>query len=810
MNTSIERVAVLGAGTMGAAIAAHAANAGLPVLLLDIVPRELTPKEQKKGLTLGSPVVRNRIARQGLERTVKIKPPSFMSQAARRLVSVGNLEDDLERLAEADWIVEAVVERLDIKRDLMARVDTVRRPGSLVTTNTSGLPIASISEGLSDDFRRHFFGTHFFNPPRYMKLLEIIRGEEADPLAVSALAELATRQLGKGVVFTKDTPNFIGNRILSVHGSHVIDFALANGYRIEEVDAVTGPLIGRPKTGTFRLQDLVGIDIAAFVGQNLHDLIGGDEYRDVLVSPRLKGLIGGLVERGRLGNKSGAGFYRKGKGPDGKKIFEVLNPETFEYEAPRPVSFEAVEAVRKIPDLGERLSALFDPRFATDRGARLGWAATSQLLVYSAAAAKNIAYDLASIDNAVRWGFGYQLGPFELWDRLGVAETVERMETHGYDVAEWVKEMLFAEIETSYRVEDGEVTGCYKWQTKSYSDFSVDEDHIEVAALRREAPPVASNPSASLHDMGDGVLLLELHSKMNAIDDGVVAMMVEAREHLGDDAYYGLVIGNDGPNFSVGANLKEVGQTALAGDIDGIRQATGAFQGAIQGLRLSPKPVVAAVHGMALGGGAEIALCASRIVAHAESYFGLVEAGVGLVPGGGGLKELVRRLVTPAMEIKEADPLPLAQKVLELVAMAKVSGSAAEAAEMGFLSGHDRVVMHRDHLLHEAKQEVLAMVADGYQAPPAAALYAGGRDLLAALKMIPWSMQQAGWASEHDALVAETIARVVAGGDLSSPAWVDEEYFLALERDAFADLVASEKTQARIRHMLETGKPLRN
>ena len=810
MNQSIERVAVLGAGTMGAAIAAHVANAGLPVLLLDMAPRELTAAEEKKGLTLDHPAVRNRVVREGLERIKKIKPASFMSRAAQRLVSVGNFDDDLERLAGVDWVVEAVVERLDVKRELLARVDAVRSAGTVVTTNTSGLPIAQIAEGLSDDFRQHFFGTHFFNPPRYMKLLEIIRGDEADPLAVSALAEFATRMLGKGVVFCKDTPNFIGNRVLSVHGSFVMDYALEHGYRFEEVDAVTGPLIGRPKTATFRLQDLVGIDVAAFVGKNLHRLIPDDPHRDVLRSPRLEEVVGGLIERGRLGNKSRAGFYRKTRGPGGKPAFEVLDPETFDYRAQQEVAFPALAEVAGIRDLGQRLQALFGEKFAQDRGARLAWAATSQLLGYAAAVAEEVAYDLASVDNAVRWGFGYDLGPFELWDRLGVAATVERMEEDGIEVAEWVKEMLFAEIEGFYRVEDGEVTGVYDWRIKAYADVAVDEHHVEVAALRRAAEPLAESASASLHDMDDGVLLLEFHSKMNAIDDAMVAMMAEARRRLESDAYYGLVIGNDGPNFSVGANLKQVGEAALAGDFDGIRQATGALQSALEAFRYGSKPVVAAVHGMALGGGAEIALGASRIVAHAESYLGLVEAGVGLLPAGGGLKELVRRLVSPAMLLKEGDPLPPAQKVLETVAMGKVSTSAAEAAELGFLGPHDRIVMNRDHLLYEAKQEVLQMGADDYLAPPPSRIFAGGRDLLAALKIFVWSMQQAGYASDHDALVAEKVAWVIAGGDLSSPAWVSDDYFLSLEREAFAELVATEKTQARIRHMLETGKPLRN
>ncbi|MEM7356572.1 MAG: enoyl-CoA hydratase-related protein, partial [Acidobacteriota bacterium] len=591
---------------------------------------------------------------------------------------------------------------------------------------------------------------------------------------------------------------------------YVIDYALQHGYRFEEVDAITGPLIGRPKTGTFRLQDLVGIDVSAFVGKNLYELIPTDPAREVLRSPRVETLIGGLVERGRLGNKTKAGFYRKSKGPGGKPVFEVLSPETFDYEAQQKVAFEAVEAVAKIRDLGERVRTLCDERHAADRGSQLAWAATSQLLGYAADVAKEIAYDVASIDNAIRWGFAYELGPFELWDRLGVAATVERMENGGFEVADWVKEMLFAEIDSFYRVEDGVVTGCYDWQIKRYADVASDEHHITLGGLRAAAEPVASNGSASLHDLGDGVLLLEFHSKMNAIDDDLIAMVLEAGRQLENDAYYGLVIGNDGPNFSVGANLKGIGQAALAGELEGIGKSSGAFQQALQGLRYSAKPVVAAVHGMALGGGAEVALAASRIVAHAESYIGLVEAGVGLLPGGGGLKELVRRQINPAMQVKDADPLPLAQKVLETVAMAKTSTSAAEAKELGFLGPHDRIVMHRDHLLYEAKQEVLAMVADGYRAPSPLPVYAGGRDLLAALQMIPWSMQQAGYASEHDALVANKIAFVIAGGDLSSPGWATEDYFLSLESEAFVELAGTEKTQARIRHMLETGKPLRN
>ncbi len=810
MEHSIKRVGVIGAGTMGAAIAAHVANAGLPVLLLDIAPGELSPAEEKKGLTLDHPKVRNRIVTDGLRRIEKLKPASFMGQKARQLVGTGNLEDDFQKLADCDWIIEAVVERLDVKRELMERIDQVRGEHTLVTTNTSGLPIGQISEGRSAGFRRHFFGTHFFNPPRYMHLVEIIRGDEADPIAVSGLADLIIRKLGKGVVFCKDTPNFIANRLLSVHGSFVIEYGLENGYRIEEVDALTGPLIGRPKTATFRLQDLVGIDVSYHVASNLYEQIPKDPYSEVLRAPNVTRVIDGLLERGRSGNKTGSGFYRKTKGKGGKKQYEVLDPETFEYGPAQDVQIASLAAASKIRDLGPRLRAILDDEWRNDRGARLVWAVVGHFLGYAADVARDISYDLASVDRAVRWGFGYDVGPFELWDLLGVEETAARMEASGIEVADWVKEMLFAEIDSFYRHDGGWVTGYYDWNSQTYADLLYDEQHLKVEDLRKAQAPLASNGSASLLDLGDGVLLLEFHSKMNAIDDDIVAMMGRAREFLTDEAYYGLVIGNDGPNFCVGANLQNVGQAALAGDFEGIQEGSKAFQNALQAFRFGSKPVVAAVHGMALGGGAEIALGVPRIVAHAESYIGLVEVGVGLVPGGGGLKELVRRQISPGMEKAESDPLPGAQKALETVAMAKVSGSAAEARELGFLGPQDRIVMLRDHLLYEAKQEVLSMHAEGYLPAAPAPVYAGGRDLLAALEVAVWSLEQAGYASEHDALIARKIAFILTGGDASQPRWISEEDFLRLERETFAELVATEKTQARIRHMLETGKPLRN
>ncbi|RMH18222.1 MAG: 3-hydroxyacyl-CoA dehydrogenase/enoyl-CoA hydratase family protein [Acidobacteria bacterium] len=805
----IERVAVLGAGTMGAAIAAHAANAGLRVLLLDVVPGELLPEEEEKGLSLEHPEVRNRIVRRGFERIKKLKPPAFMSAAAERLVELGNLEDDLGRLHDADWIVEAVIEDLEVKRRLLARVETVRQPGSIVTTNTSGLPIARLVAGRGDDFRRAFFGTHFFNPPRYMKLLELIAGDDSDPRAVAALRDLAERRLGKGVVRAKDSPNFIANRILSVHGAFIAAYALERGYAVEEVDAVTGPLIGRPKTATFRLQDLVGIDVTHHVARNLYRLIPDDPHREVLAEPRLTEVVGTLLERGSLGNKTGRGFYRRRRDDDGRTVYDVIDLESFDYRPARPVRFPSLAAVAGIRDLGRRLKTLFAEEHRDDRGAQLAWAAVAHLLAYAASCAPQVAYDLPSVDRAVRWGFGYQAGPFELWDLLGVEATRARLEEDGYAVADWVEEMLAAGCDAFYRRRDGQLAGCYDLERRSYVEIERDPRRIRAAELRARGRELDRNPGASLCDLGDGVLLLD--SRRRALDGDVIAMLERARARLEDDAHVGLVIARgEGKDFCLGANLRSMLGALEQGHTEAIGAAGAWLQNALIALRDAPKPVVAAVHGMALGGGCEIALGVDRAVLAAESYLGLVEAGVGLLPAGGGLKELVRRLLVPAMQTAENDPLPAARRILELAATARVSSSAAEAREMGFLGPQDRIVMNRDHLLHEARREVLQMVADGYAPPPPAPLYAGGRDLYAALKIAVWSLEQAGYASAHDALIGDRIAYVVAGGDLSAPRWVDESWFLTLERRAFLELIQTDKTQARIQHMLATGKALRN
>lgn len=472
MSQVIQRIAIIGAGTMGAGIAALVANAALPVTLLDIAPDRLTPEEEQQGLTLTSPQVRNRIVRAGFERMRQARPPALQSQEVEQLITLGNTEDNFNQVAEADWIVEAIIEKLESKRAMMARIEAARKPGSLVTTNTSGLPIASLAEGRSDEFKRHFLGTHFFNPPRYMKLLEIIPTTATDPAVVQMISEFGQSVLGKGIVLCKDTPNFIGNRLFSPGNSFAIHYALEHHYTIEEVDALTGPLLGRPKTATFRLQDLVGIDIAAHVARNLYELIPHDPYREILRSPQMEKVVDELLKRGWLGNKSKQGFYKQGQDAQGQRIFMTLNPATFEYEAPRNPSFEAVEAVSQITDLGQRLTALFDERWRADRAAQLAWAVVSFDLAYAAACAQEIAYDFKSLDEAMRWGFGYEAGPFELWDKLGVAQTIAKMEASGLSVAPWVKAMLAADCPSFYRLENGQVTGYYDWEKQGYKEFA--------------------------------------------------------------------------------------------------------------------------------------------------------------------------------------------------------------------------------------------------------------------------------------------------------------------------------------------------
>lgn len=807
MAYPIHRAVVVGAGTMGAAIAAHLANAGVPTTLLDIVPNKLTPDEEAKGLTLASRPVRNRIVTQGLERVVKSKPASFFSDVQQALVTTGNLEDDFDVIANADWVIEVVVENLAIKRQLMERIDAVRKPTTIITTNTSGIPVASIAEGRSDSFRQHFMGSHFFNPPRYLKLLELIPTPETLPVVVQTLAHFGEYRLGKGIVMCKDTPNFIGNRLAFGSGAFALDYILENGYSVDEVDAVTGPAIGRPKTATFRLIDLVGVDVWEHVGRNLAPLIPHDAMAlPYLKSERVNGMIRTLVERGWLGGKAKCGFYKEVRTPDGGKDFWSLNLKTLEHEPSQKVRFDSIGKARDKETLAEKLQTILA---GEDRGAQLVRALTYQGLVYAASLIPEVSDTPKPLDDAMRWGFGHDAGPFETWDMLGVAATVQAMQAAGFVSPAWVEQMLANGITTFYQYDGDRKAGVYDVSIGAYRALPRPADKIFLKEQRQTGKVIAANPGASLIDLGDGVACVEFHTKMNALDDDIFNMLSESMDRAEHD-FEGLVVSNDADNFSAGANLMMVVMGAKMGMWDQLEGAVKKMQAINMRMRYFGKPVVVAPAGLALGGGAEVTMYASRVVAASELYTGLVEMGVGVIPAGGGTKEMLRRILNPAMRTQNAEPLPFLQRIFEQIGLAKVATSAEEARNMGILGPGDRVVFHREHLLAEAKREVLHMAAGGYQPPVPEKIYAAGRDYLGALKVAIHMMREGKYISEYDSVVAGKLANVMTGGAITRPAWVDEWYILDLEREAFLSLCGQEKTQQRMMHTLQTGKPLRN
>ncbi len=791
MSHRIRKVAVLGAGTMGAAIAAHCANAGLEVDLLDIAPDDSDDK--------------NAVVQAGFDRMQKARPAALMSKAVAERMRIGNFEEHFDRVGEADWIVEAILEKLEPKRQLMQRVEATAKEDAVLSSNTSGIPLHQVAEGRSDDFKRRFLGTHFFNPPRYLKLMEIIPTADTDPELVEAVRDFGERVLGKGGVIAKDTPNFIGNRLGSFAGMQSARYAFENGYGIEEIDAITGPLIGHPKTATFRLNDQVGLDIAVGVSENLYEAVPEDESREELKPPeKLKE----MQERDLLGNKTGAGFYKRDK-REGKTVFDVLDLETFEHRPAENPEVPIAEEAQQQGDLGARLRFLIE-KGDEDRHARFIRDTLLPYMAYASRRLPEISDTLEDVDHAMEWGFAHQTGPFRTWDLLGVRETVERMDSLGIEVGGWVHEMLDAGNESFYKTEDGAELQ-FSPASKSYEPVREDPMYVSLDRLREEGKELARNDSASLLDLGDGVLCLEFHSRGNAIDAATVEMGYEALEALDRDDVVGLVIGNEGRNFSVGANLGEVAHSVQNGDLDRVGESVEVLQNLLMGFRFAPKPVVAAPRGQTLGGGLEVCLHADRIVAAGETYMGLVEAGVGLIPAGGGTKEMARRLVSGPLRVSPSlPPLPLVQKAFEQIAMAKTSASALEAKEMGFLEDDDRVVMNPEHLISAAKREVHDL-ADGY-APPEHGnnVYAVGNTTRAALEVAVKTLQWGRYASEHDGVIAGHLARALTGGGLSQPQWVPEEYILKLEKEAFLELLKQEKTHERIEALLKTGKPMRN
>ncbi|MGB0388186.1 MAG: 3-hydroxyacyl-CoA dehydrogenase NAD-binding domain-containing protein [Ardenticatenaceae bacterium] len=793
-GSSIEKVGIIGAGTMGSGIAAHLANIGIPVVLLDIVPPGLSEAEKNDSKA------RNRLVEGLYKRMVKGRPASLGRADRGELITLGNTTDDLGQLADCDWVIEVIIEKLEPKQALMAQLEVVCKPSAIISSNTSGIPIHQIAAGCSEDFKSRFLGTHFFNPPRYLKLLEIIPTSDTSQEVVDFMVDFGGDVLGKGVVVCKDTPNFIANRFISIVGAYTREYALTNGYTIPEVDAITGPLIGRPKTATFRLGDLVGLDVSYHVGRNLYPAIADDPYREHLKGEKSRALSEKMMANRWLGNKTGQGFYKKAY-VNRKREFLALNTETMEYEPAPKVRFKSVGKVRKVGELGKRMNALLE---YDDRAAEFVRATTYFMLEYAAYVTPQIAYSIVDVDKANRWGFNYEAGPFELWDMLGVAETVEKMEAAGYQVADWVKEMLAAGHTSFYQ--NGQY---YDFNSQTYQPKAIDAQNITVLGLKKTSKEIERNPDASLYDMGDGVLLFEFHSKMNSIGPDIVAMGNQALARLERD-FDALVVGNNGQDFSIGANLAAAGMAAAQGLWDQVEAGIKAGQQLMMDLRHAPKPVVSAPHQRVLGGGVEMAMHSWATIADHETYMGLVEVGVGIIPAWGGCKELLRRQVNPVMRTKNADVLPVLQGIFSQIATAQVGTSAWEAKQMGYLRGDDEIIMNSDHRLARAKQKALELVASGTRAPEIEKIYAAGRGLLYTLYLGLQSFEWGQYASAHDVKIGRKLAYVLCGGDLSGPTWVDPWYILDLEREALLSLASEPLTQARIMHMLQTGKPLRN
>ncbi len=801
----VEKAAVLGAGTMGAQIAAHLANAQIPTLLLDIVPRDDVSEARPSGRAPNAVADdRNRIARAGFEAAKKSKPAAFFTANLASLVTVGNFEDDLAKLKDCDLIIEAVVENLDIKRSLYEKIEQHRRPGSIVASNTSGIPLKQLAEGCSEDFRAYFLGMHFFNPPRYMHLVELIRTEWTKPEVSCSMFGFLDERLGKGVVVAKDRPNFIANRIGTFGALVTIHAMLEDSYSIEEVDKITGPAVGRPKTATFRTFDLVGLDVLAHVVKNLGENLPEDPERAMFAMPDF---VGKMIERGLLGNKTKAGFYRRQKGEDDKREIWTLDTATLDYRPAQKVKIPSLEMAKNIEDTAERIKTLV---WSKDRAGTFLWKTFSRTLCYAADRIPEIADTVVEIDRAMQWGFNWELGPFEAWDAIGVEKSVAKLKEEGRSVPLNVQKLLDAGAKSFYKQESGQ-RFYFDFASAQYVPAADPPGTIILKSLKDRTGVIKKNSGASLVDLGDGVACLEFHSKMNSIGGDTLEMLKIALNEV-EKNFIGLVVGNQGQNFSVGANLMLMLMEAQDENWEELDMIGRFFQQSVMSLRYSPKPVVVAPFQMVFGGGCEMVLHADRVRASAETYIGLVEVGVGIIPAGCGTKEmLVRAIDSIPSDMKDADPFPFVKRAFETIALAKVATSAEEARDLGFLSIDDSISMNRDRLIADAKKEVQALAASGYVQPQQRTdILALGNPALATLKLGVHMMKRAGYISDHDALIGEKLARILTGGDLNHTTRVSEQYLLDLEREAFLSLIGTRKTQDRIAHMLKTGKPLRN
>jgi 3-hydroxyacyl-CoA dehydrogenase len=806
----VRQAGVIGAGVMGAAIAAQLANVGIKTVLLDIVPTELSEEDIKKGYTKESVQFRSSLAAKGIKTAQKAKPASFYLPDYAKRIAIGNLSDDLERLRDVDWIIEAVVERIEIKKIVFEQLEPLLTADTMITSNTSGISAGALCEGRTSTFRENFAITHFFNPPRYMKLLEIVPGPETRPAVIERLAHVSEKTLGKGVVLGKDTPNFIANRIGVFSMFLVVQAMEELGLSIEAVDQLTGPVVGHPKSASFRTVDLVGLDTLAHVANNVYEGAMKDERRELFKIPPL---INRMIEKGLLGEKVKQGFYKKNIDHQGKREILSLDYHSFEYTPREKIKLPSLEMARELSGVSAKIKALY---YADDKAGHFTFRTLSETLIYAANRVPEIAEHIVTVDNAMKWGFAWELGPFETWDSIGLAPSVEKMKKAGYAIPSWVEDMVSSGFEAFYK-EEGGTRAFYHVPSGAYRDIPISEGIILLPSLKDRNKKVAGNKGASLVDIGDGIACLEFHTKMNAMGDDIIRMVMQSADIVARD-FEGLVIANHGTNFSAGANLPLVLFTAQEEEWDELDWMVRTFQNAFLKLKYLNKPVVAAPAGLTLGGGCEICLAADRVRFAAETYLGLVEVGVGLIPAGGGTKELLIRNTEHLFDVvpggvypTQIELMPFVARAFETIALAKVSTSGPEAVKLGYLRPSDKMTVNRDFLIEDAKKTVFAMNMEGYQPPEVPdGIRVAGENNLAMFKLAAWTLKQQGYATAYDITVAEKVAHVLCGGRIQADTRVSEQYLLDLEREAFLSLCGNQPTQARIAHMLKTGKPLRN
>jgi 3-hydroxyacyl-CoA dehydrogenase len=798
---NITKAAVIGAGVMGAGIAAHLANAGIRVNLLDVVPSDLTPEEENKKLSIADRAVRNRIASQAKERLAKAKNSLFYTPANAELVTPGNIEDDFDRLTEVDWIIEAVVEQLDVKRSLYKRISGTCKPGTIVSSNTSGISINEIAKGLPLAFRQYFLGTHFFNPPTHMKLLEMIPGKDTLPAVVEFMQDFASHVLGKGVVIAKDMPTFIANRIGTTALFGGIRAMVDLGMTVEEVDAVTGAPLGRPKSATLRTNDMAGLDLAITLSDGLMQVFPNPVDREAFAVPEL---LRAMVARNMRGDKSGQGFYKR-VDDGGQKEILVLDYHKMEYEPQKAVSIPSLDAAAQKRDIKEKIATVV---FAGDAAGKLAWRLTKETLVYAANNARAIAYNLPDIDNALKWGYNWALGPFEIWDALGVAKVAARLEADGEPVPVLIKELL-ASGRSSFYAETEDGLTCYDPFAGVSAPVRVNPGVIVLKDLKRSKAPIKAGKDSGLIDLGDGVACLEFHSRNDVAGEDLAEMLEYSLEEVAKN-WAGLVIGHQGRNFCIGANIKTFYSQIEARDWKGIETDIRAVHKAFLKLKYSSKPVVAAPHGMAFGGGAEILLATPRVRAAADLNIGLVEAQVGLVPGSGGVKEMVLRTMERLSDNVSMDPLPMLKKVHERLLKAAVCRNAWEAKNQGYFRNTDSISMNKDGLIAEAKAIVLHMSKMGYVPLAPKGIAVTGRNGYAALQMTTSFMRTGGFITDYSAYIGDRLAYIMTGGNVPDKTVVDEKYLMELELEVLLELLKENKTKERIQHMVEKGKPLFN